>query len=229
MAARLLALVVAIAFVPSIGVVPATANHSVPVPLWFWDPDFNAVPGPEPKVDADGAYWSTSHLNRLNEVVAEWSGDTDFDIGTVSSGTQKAYVDGRLPPCSTFGFDPPGPGIALAVTCVPHELAYYPYGGGTFYRISDLDVYFNMENPDSPNWWVGATYPPDPDRLHFAGVLTNELGHFVFLNDIPDSDCTHTAAGFFTMCGAVLDGDLDTWRMTSLHSDDISSANAVYP
>lgn len=215
----------------SIGTVPVRANLSVPAPLWFWDPDDNTVPGPEPKVDADGAYWSTSHLNRLNEVVAEWSGDTDFDIGIVASGNQKAYVDGRLPPfgCSEYGFDPPGPEIYFAVTCVAYEPRSFPYGGGPYYRILDLDLYFNMENPDSPNWWVGSTYPPDPNRLHFAGVLTHELGHFVLLDDIPDSSCTHTAAGFYTMCGTAIDWDQDTWRQTSLHSDDISSANFVYP
>jgi hypothetical protein len=220
---------VALAVVLAISAAPlqVNANLSVPTPLWFWDPDDNYAPGPEPKVDADGSYWSTSHLNRLNEVVAEWSGDTDFDIGTVGSGSQKAYVDGRLPPCSPDGFNPPG-GTYLAVVCRAAELRSYPYQGGNYYRITDLDLYFNMENPDSPNWWVGATYPPE-SRLHFAGVLTHELGHWVRLLDIPDSSCTHTAAGFYTMCGTVLDPDQDTWRMTSLHSDDIASANYVYP
>ena len=201
----------------------------MPTPLYFWDPDDNAVAGPEPAVDADGGYWSASHLNRLNEAVAEWTNDTHFDITTVSSGDHKAYVDGRLAPCLPPGGYNQPTGTILAIVCRTVQSRTYPGTSEVYYRIIDDDVYFNMENADSPNWWVGAAYPPDPGRLHFGGILTHELGHWIRLIDIPDSSCTHTAAGFYTMCGTVIDYDQDSWRMTSLHADDISSANYVYP
>ena len=224
-----LAIGVVLALLLSAGVGPVSANHSVPAPLYFWDPDDNAAPGPEPRVDADGGFWSASHLNRLNEAVAEWSSDTDFDVSTIASGSQKAYVDGRFAPCLPNGYNLPNGGVVLAVVCASYVPRTYPGTSFGYYKIVDLDLYFNMENPDSPDWWVGTTYPPDPDRIHFLGILTHELGHWVLLNDIPDSSCTHTAAGFYTMCGLVVDLDQDSWRMTSLHSDDISAANFVYP
>jgi hypothetical protein len=87
-----------------------------------------------------------------------------------------------------------------------------------------------MENPDSPDWWIGSTLTSDAFRLDFQGVMTHEIGHLIRLVDTNDSEsCTTTATDWHTMCGAMrADGRLDSWRYRSLHPHDITSANAVY-
>lgn len=207
----------------------ALAGHSVPSPKWFWDPNNDGVAGPEPLVTPAGGYWESVRLARLDAALAEWSTDTQFDPGRTTGGSQNAYVDGRVGPCTPGGsFNQPGGKIILAQVC--RSWAPIMVGDDVVrYRITDLDVYFNMENPDSPNWWIGSTLTTDPGRLDFQGVMTHELGHWVRLVDLGDStSCTRTSDDFITMCGSVVDGRLDTWRYRSLHADDVSSANIVY-
>lgn len=81
------------------------------------------------------------------------------------------------------------------------------------YRITDLDVFFNMENPDSPNWWIGSTLTTDANRIDFQGIMTHELGHWILLFDLRDPagvPCTQTSTGFYTMCGLIRDRRLDS-------------------
>lgn len=209
----------------------ATATHSVPSPKYFWDPDNNNIPGPEPKVDPSGGFWESLRYARLDAALAEWTNDTQFDPSRVSTGNQDAYVDGTVGPCLPNGTFNQPTGTVLAVVCRQQTAIFQGPGPTlTHYRLTDLDVYFNMENPDSPDWWIGSTLTSDPGRLDFQGVMTHELGHWIRLIDVYDStSCTRTSEGQQTMCGDVrADGRLDTWRYRSLHSHDISSANAVY-
>jgi len=137
--------------------------------------------------------------------------------------------DGRVGPCTPGGsFNQPG-GTILAQVCRSYAPVYFR-DDIIRYRITDLDVYFNMENADSPNWWIGSTLTSDAGRLDFQGVMTHELGHWIRLIDLYDSaSCTRTSLDQMTMCGEVrADGRLDTWRYRSLHADDIASANDVY-
>lgn len=206
----------------------ALANHSIPQPLYFWDPNDNSIPGPDPDFDNEGPSWSQSHINRLNEAVAEWSSKTSYDPG-VADTSYNIFVDGREPPesCLPGNFNQPG-GTVLAITCRDVQARVYPGTSIGYYRIIDDDIYFNMENPDSPNWWVGPGVAPDNNRIHFGGVLVHELGHTVRLIDLSGSTCVRTSSDWITMCGTVNDLRLDTWRYFSLHADDISAANAVY-
>lgn len=85
-----------------------------------------------------------------------------------------------------------------------------------------------MEVSTSPDWWVGATKPSESDRYDFGGILTHELGHVVFLNDLY-SQCVgrHNSTDWYTMCGSY-SGNNDSYWSRSLHADDKASANAIY-
>jgi len=205
------------------------ANHSVPSPRYFWDPNNDGIAGPEPQVTPAGGYWESLRLARLDAALAEWSTDTQFDPSRASSGFQNAYVDGRAGPCLPNGTFNQPQGTVLAVVCRQQSPVYF--GDDIIrYKLTDLDVYFNMENADSPDWWIGSGGTSDPGRLDFQGVMTHELGHWIRLFDLTDTtSCTRTSLDMMTMCGVVRsDGRLDTWRYRSLHADDISSANVVY-
>lgn len=205
---------------------PTTGTHMVPVPKYFWDPDQNGVPGPEPAVRPAGGFWESVRLARLDAALAEWRNDTTFDPTRTSSGSQYAYVDGRDAPCLPNGWD----GF-LAVVCRT-QVAVVIGTSISSYRITDLDVYFNMENPTSPDWWIGSTFTTDFARVDFQGIMTHELGHWVRLTDVyDDPSCADDPVDRMTMCGVFPPDDrgrYGSWRSRSLHSHDISAANAVY-
>lgn len=70
-------LVIALAAVGLLAGAPtASANDSVPSPKWFWDPDNNDLPGPEPKVTPAGGFWESVRLARLDAALTEWRTDT---------------------------------------------------------------------------------------------------------------------------------------------------------
>lgn len=70
---RIRRLVIAVVAVGVLATAPtASAHHSVPSPKWFWDPDNNGVPGPEPKVTPAGGFWESVRLARLDAALAEW-------------------------------------------------------------------------------------------------------------------------------------------------------------
>jgi hypothetical protein len=201
--------------------------------LHFWDPNNDSVPGPEPAVDPSGSLWSSLLLARLNDAVAEWSTDTTFDMTVVGTGEQDAYVDGRPPPCVDGPGYRHGGGFVIGVVCRQEDAKLYPGSQIGYYDIWDFDMYFfmNTDDPWEPDWWVGTTLTTDPERLHFQGNATHELGHWIRLIDQPRSACTYTSTGFFTMCGTfsdLVEARLGTWRQHTLHSDDIASANVIY-
>jgi hypothetical protein len=208
----------------------SVATHMVPTPLkYYWDPDNNGAPGPEPVLDPSGGFWESLRYARLDGALAEWRTETQFDPTRSTSSSVKVYVDGRLGPCIS-DWTPSG-GTIIAVVCRDQVAGINPSTGfQTYWKITDLDLFFNMEVADSPNWWIGSTLTTDPGRLDFQGVATHEIGHMIRLIDVYDStSCTRTAADQMTMCGEIrADGRLDTWRSRSLHTHDISSANAVY-
>lgn len=209
------------------------ASHSAPAPLHFWDPNNDSFLGPEPAVDPSGSLWTSALLARLNGAVAEWSTDTSFDMTVVGTGEQDAYVDGRDPPCiSGTGYEVGG-GIVIGVVCRKEDAKLYPGSSIGYYDIYDFDMYFYMNTgaTSEPDWWVGTTLTPDAERLHFQGVATHELGHWIRLIDLAPSGCTYTSTGMYTMCGtsgSLAQARLDTWRQSTLHADDIAAANVIY-
>lgn len=209
------------------------ADHSIPYPIYFWDPNDNGVPGPDPDFDPDGPYWSSSHLNRLNEAVAEWSNDTDYDPG-VADTTHDIFVDGREPPeaCMPGSWNQGGL-IVLAKVCKAQQIRYHPAYDPYYYRLTDNDIYFNMEGSLSPDWWVGSGVPPDPNRFDFGGILTHELGHTVRLVDLSGSTCVLGSSSWFTMCIGLGNGSVEaryvSYWLRSLHADDKEGADYVYP
>lgn len=124
---RLLAPIGAVILVATVAVGQVSAALSVPSPLWFWDGNDNGVASGEPAMDHEGPGWTTSHLNRLNEAVAEWSTDTSFDP-PVGDTAQNIFVDGRLARCLDHWVQDDG-SVVLAVTCVTGEPRYTPVGG----------------------------------------------------------------------------------------------------
>lgn len=207
------------------------AAHSAPAPLHFWDPNNDSVPGPEPAVDPSGSLWTSLELARLSDAVAAWTSNTTYDMTVVGTGEQDAYVDGREPACNPgFGYFSPGGQKYLALVCRKEDAKLYPGSSIGYYDIWDFDLYFHMNtgNPEEPDWWVGTTLSSE-DRLHFQGIAMHELGHWIRLIDQPQGACTYTPTGFYTMCGTLTNGGrLDSWRQSTLHADDIASANVIY-
>lgn len=196
--------------------------------MHFYDANDNGVPGPDPDFDHEGPYWSSSHINRLNEATGEWSTDTDWDPG-VADTSQNIFVDGRLPPswCASLVSWIINGGTILAITCNRlSERSNSTYG--QYWRIYDSDIYFNMEVSESPDWWVGSSLPPDQSRYDFRGILTHELGHSAGLEDLYSSTaCTYTSADFWTMCGVFSDRN-DSYWARSLATDDKQGGNYGY-
>ena len=204
------------------------ATHSLPSPLYFWDGNDNGTPSGEPDFDSQGPYWSSDHLARRDAALLEWSSSTEYDPGHVADGPHNIFVDGRLPnPDNHPNCLSDWTGL-LAITCrivQPRYNSTY----GAYYRITDQDIFFNMERSGAPDWWVGSSVPPQSDRFDFGGVLTHELGHTVRLTHVPENgtNCPYTSSGFITMCPSV-SGNNDSYWARSLHSDDIAGANYVY-
>lgn len=160
--------------------------------------------------------------------MTEWSTDTDYDPGRDTNSPNDIFVDGRLPtPCGVTNW-----GTALAVTCYTYQNRTgtdEDYVDGPYRRLIDADIYMNMEVAASPDWWIGSGQPPESDRYHFKGILTHELGHTVYLNDLYAS-CTgrHNSTDWYTMCGTYSGNDDSYWSRT-LHADDKAAANLAYP
>lgn len=196
--------------------------HSQNSPLAFYDANDNGVPGPDPDFDPDGPYWSTSHLNRLDEAVTSWSGNTYWDPSVNTSTSQNVFVDGRVPYCTNAWTS-----NDLAITCWRINVRTGHPTWGTYWQFWDADIYMHMEIPSAPDLWVGASVPPQTDRYDFGGVLTHELGHTAGL-DHYTATCVATASAWVTMCPAAIN-NLQSYWMRSLHADDKDSVNNVYP
>jgi hypothetical protein len=206
-------------------------GYSIRTPIAFYDANDNGVPGPDPDFDPTGPFWDASHTNRLNEAVAEWTSDTDYDPG-VATTSNDVFVDGRLPgaPCLST-WNPGGGFVTLAVTCT-FEHARNNATWGNYSQIFEADMYFNMELASSPDWWVGSAMNTDPQRIDFGGTLTHEIGHTGGLQHTNLSCTTHTSSAWVTMCpsvGATGHANQDSYWQRSLHSDDVNSINTAYP
>lgn len=129
---------------------------------------------PDPDFDTEGPYWDSSHLARLNEAVAEWSTDTDYDPG-VADGPYNIAVDGRVPSSTLHPGCLSSWGLVLAITCKEVQ-ARYDSEIGAYYRIVDNDIFFNMERSGAPNWWVGSTMPPTATASTSVGSSRTSSG-----------------------------------------------------
>lgn len=125
------------------------------------------------------------------------------------------YVDGRQPACATFS------SLILAVTCRTVQDA------GAFWRITDMDTYFNTTSSGHPNWSLADTNPQDPALADFEGVLTHELGHWLRLLDLDPAEC-NLGVSMYTMCGDPGNLYPGTYRYRGLQQDDVDAANLVY-
>jgi len=134
--------------------------------------------------------------------VAEWRGRTDFDP-VIGAGVHDAYVD-RSPSCTPFNG-------ALAFTCTLGQ------SKATFIRVIDADIFIN------PSIVWNTSTAQDLSRHDFRGVATHEVGHTARLFDL--TSCG-PAGDEYTMCGSA--DKAVTFRMRSLESDDVGSANAMY-
>lgn len=84
--------------------------------------------------------------------------------------------------------------------------------------------------PGIYQWWYGSSHTGDELKLDFRGVVTHELGHWVYLDDVFDSGCNY-GVDMYTMCGEPDNSttvDDDSWRMRSLTTHDINAANINY-
>ncbi len=199
------------------------ATLSVPSPRWFWDSNNDGTPDDSGvSIDATGGGWTSTKLDRLNAAAATWKNNTDFDPGRDTNSTHEFYVDGSVPWCET-SWDP----NVLQETCQTWQTHYYQQDPTEvhYYRILDKDTYTNTGDW---SWWYGSTHTGAENVADWQGVATHEIGHWVRLQHVPLASCA-PGVDIETMCQTVRDVDDDTWRFRSLTSDDITSANTVYP
>lgn len=190
----------------------------------FWDANDDWVPDDgHVLIDAEGSGWTQTKLDRLNGAAAEWTSNSRFDPGRTVTGSHDYYVDGTVPACTGY-WDPSW----LQVTCPTRQARYFTQDPTEIHhwRLTSKDTYTNIADW---TWWYGSTHTGQSGVPDFQGVVTHEIGHWVYLIDLPTNQCT-AGTGIETMCGGPIGPiDDDTWRIRSLTSDDIAAANAVYP
>jgi hypothetical protein len=216
-------------------VAPALAALSIPAPLSYYDSDNNGTP------DA-GAYtirtagldsvWTAGREARITAAVGEWNGDTQWNpnVNLAASPGFSCYdsvschgvwIDGTEPPLNCGG---PFPANALAVNC---RLVVRRFVNGAPYDdIEDSDILFHTAGTGHPIFTYSAAGSAEDDVWDFQGVLTHEVGHSIFLKDIPQGSCA-TGGTLETMCGYVYAG-WQTTQQRTLVPDDVTSANGVY-
>lgn len=189
---------------------PAVASHSLPNVPRYWDcnndglADDGCVKGYKA-----GTGWGAFNNAGWQWGFDQWSDNTDFDPQAYTSG-QAVYVDDRAT-CLTEGDGHLSGTNILAITCTTATWRFDSY-----WDIGTAKIYFN---PDVA-FHSGPTLPPPPGTYSFHGVLTHELGHWVFLRDL---SCDPGP----TMCGTA--NLSETYDISTLATDDINAANAVYP
>jgi hypothetical protein len=106
----------------------------------------------------------------------------------------------------------------LAITC--KIKTWHPEASPQYYRLHEVEIFFNNAPPPDWSWWYGGGEPPSSDQFMFQGLLVHELGHSVRLEDLA---CTPGD----TMCGGMTsDG---SYFARTLQTDDILAANEIYP
>lgn len=222
----------------SLGLWPASAQmvaamHSLPSPTPIYQSaSNNGVPTAATIVRPAGlaSGWTTARLDGLDVAADEWRVDSDFGPTlnrTVSSGN--ACFDSLT--CHGVWIDGYDPFLDLtdeniyAINYVYSVFRTDPADNTKYYDIEDWDVLFNTAGVGHPTFTYSAAGSSDPDVIDFRGVATHELGHAIQLKDLYDSAC-HYGTNMETMCGA-FDG-VESTRLRSIQSDDISGANLVY-
>jgi hypothetical protein len=192
----------------------ALAGHSVPNPKAYWNCSPHDGSAPDEsclRITKAGNGWDASRKARFDAAVSVWSTNTDFDPQLGSQNLRQAFVD-RHPPQNCGGnFDP----AEYAVTCVLFDVSPV-----TYHRVADADVYFN-----TAGWAWNVNLAADLTKVDFYGVSVHELGHFLYLKDLPGAACG-PVGDRHTMCGAATKAETHQFR--TLTNDDITAADSVY-
>lgn len=203
----------------------ALAAHSVPSPHEFMDFNNNGVADASDSIvpwNKRGSGWTTGATSRVTEALASWSASTDFNPFLTSTpdvhdfwldGSEPANVTGDSCPSNKDTWVEIGRFTIFAVNCRYRDV--HP----GYVRITNSDIFLNSDN--IPMYW-GTSNNGTPNA---RGILTHEIGHAVYLKDIPLLSCGSTT--IYTMCGSWFDED--TYDAYSLTTDDVNAANLVYP
>jgi hypothetical protein len=199
---------------------PATANHSLPAPAWWWDLDNDKIAD---EADSNigygrvGALWTQEKIADLTWLLGEWRGRTHWDPfnATDQGGVVRATyrVDGVHPCGGTWT------GVDVAVTCISKN-SRFEGGVLSFYDIFDADTGINL----AQSWNYGGD-APNPTQFDFRSNGVHESGHGILLKDIFGDACGNPV---ISMCSGLGPGMPGGTRW-SLEADDISSADVVYP
>jgi hypothetical protein len=201
----------------------AAANHSVPSPREYWDGNGNGRPDADwVRFRVGGNGWYDEARSRVLDAETNWRNNTLFDIQSENVQNNYIILYSTSTRCGGWSAN------VLAVTC-RSELGPYTGPEGTYYKLTDVDIYFNTSYY---TFWTGPL--PDYRYWDFYGVLMHELGHGVRLFDLDDAFCTSTdqygntpPLHAYTMCGAAMT-TRGSYRWRSLETDDINGANSVY-
>lgn len=199
------------------------ANHSVSSPREFWDGNGNGRPDADwVRFRVGGNGWYQEARDRVTNAVANWRNNTLYDINLENVQNNYIILYSATTRCATWS------SAIFAVTC---KSRLGPYSGpeGTYYKLTDLDIYFNT------GYYTFTTGSAADYRYwDFYGILMHELGHTIRLTDVDDAVCTtqdsngyYPAAAAPTMCYTPVNTQ-GSFRMRSLQADDIASANSVY-
>ncbi len=185
--------------------------------LIFWDLDndgHNEYGEGSFDITTTGGDWTSGKKAKLASAADIWAYGTDYDpTYATSSDWVFAYTDGTAPSGQTWAaLDDP-----LAATSAlfqwKNNHAYGDIFGGLMY-VNKNGYTWNYAGPCGG--WCG---------YYYKGVLVHELGHLARLDDlVPGVNC---GSPIRTMCGEA--SQTDTESIESLTSDDVESANIVYP
>lgn len=201
----------------------AEGNHSVPSPRYFWDSNGNGRPDADwVRFRVGGNGWYDEARQRVGNAIDNWRNNTLYDIQSANVQNNYIILYSTTTRCTAWS------SYLLAVTCRSN---LGPYSGpeGTYYKLTDTDIYFNTSYH---TFWTGpyANY----NYWDFYGILMHELGHTVRLIDLGDAFCTSTDSyGFYpafqayTMCSTPVNNE-GSYRQRSLEDDDKNAANSVY-
>ena len=198
----------------------------------YWDVGNDGSPDPSVGVDADGGGWTRAKLDRLTSATSDWASHSHFRPFRVISGANKFWVDGTKDPACTY----PPESEFVGATCT-HKTARILNGhpDEVYYDISQSDTTFSTALPAPLTYWYGSTHTGAENTIDFQGVVTHEMGHWIFLRDVYDNGSTppgcNYGTGMYTMCGAPQSSstvDDDTWRLRGPSADDVAATNLEY-
>jgi hypothetical protein len=169
-------------------------------------------------ISSGGGGWTLQKINRATEGIQSWFSVTDWrPFYSNNSTTRKVWVNGTAPNAqSTCNFTWADLGQPYAATCTPSVQK----AGGAWFRITDTDIFLNV-NHFSFDWGTNPSSNPSA-----RGIITHETGHGALLVDVGFIDCDPWFH-YITMCESV--GTNETWIIYTLETDDINSANDMYP